>query len=86
MIHGILTTTVVGGKLRVAWQSPSEQAFHQRPVYGDGNPVGLVHIAAVARGGRELHLERQFGQKSKEEILQCTLRDGLTLLAKLVAA
>ena len=52
----------------------------------DGNPVGLVHIAAVARGGRELHLERRFGQKSKEEILQSSLRDGLTLLAELVAA
>jgi PncC family amidohydrolase len=52
----------------------------------NGNPVGLVHIAAVARGGREVHLERRFGQKPKEEILQSSIRDGLAMLAELVAA
>ena len=52
----------------------------------DGNPVGLVHIAAVSRKGAELHLERRFGRKSKDEILQGSIGDGLTLLAELVAA
>ena len=52
----------------------------------DGNPVGLVHIAAVSRNGGERHVERRFGQKSKEEILQSSMRDGLTLLAELVTA
>jgi nicotinamide-nucleotide amidase len=52
----------------------------------DGNPVGLLHIAAVSRNGGERHLERRFGQKTKEEILEAAMRDGLTLLADLVAA
>ena len=52
----------------------------------DGNPVGLVHIAAVSRNGGELHLERRFGQRPKQEILQNSIRDCLTLLAELVAA
>jgi nicotinamide-nucleotide amidase len=52
----------------------------------DGNPVGLVHIAAVSRNGGERHVERRFGQKSKEEILQSSMRDGLALLSELVAA
>jgi PncC family amidohydrolase len=51
-----------------------------------GNPVGLVHIAAVSRHGGERHVERRFGQRSKEEILQSSMRDGLTLLAELVEA
>jgi nicotinamide-nucleotide amidase len=52
----------------------------------DGNPVGLVHIAAVSRDAGERHVERRFGRKSKEEILQSSMRDGLTLVAELVAA
>ena len=51
----------------------------------DGNPVGLVHIAAVSRNGGELHLERRFGNTPRQEILQNSMGDGLTLLAELVA-
>jgi nicotinamide-nucleotide amidase len=52
----------------------------------DGNPVGLVHIAAVSRKGGELHVERQFGQRSKDDILQETIGASLSLLLELVAA
>ena len=48
----------------------------------DGNPVGLVHIAAVSRDAGERHVEHRFGQKSKEG----SMRDGLTLAAELVTA
>jgi PncC family amidohydrolase len=33
----------------------------------NGNPVGLVHIAAVARGGREVHLERRLVRNPKKK-------------------
>jgi nicotinamide-nucleotide amidase len=52
----------------------------------DGNPVGLVHIAAVSRNGGELHVERRFGQRAKEEVLQETIGESLNLLLELVAA
>ena len=52
----------------------------------DGNPVGLVHIAAVSRNGGKLHVERRFGQRSKEEVLHETIRGSLSLLLELVAA
>lgn len=51
-----------------------------------GNPVGLVHIAAVSCNGGERHVEHRFGQKSKEEILQSSMQDGLALLSELIAA
>jgi nicotinamide-nucleotide amidase len=51
----------------------------------DGNPVGLVHIAAVSRNGGDLHLERRFGNRPRQEILQNSIGDGLGLLAELVA-
>jgi nicotinamide mononucleotide (NMN) deamidase PncC len=52
----------------------------------DGNEVGLVHVAAATRNGAELHLERRFGARSKEEIVQQSMLVALTLLGELVAA
>lgn len=52
----------------------------------DGNPVGLVHIAAVARQGGELHRECRFGQRPKEEVVEAAIRESLSLLAELIAA
>jgi PncC family amidohydrolase len=51
----------------------------------DGNPVGLVHIAAASRKGAQLQLERRLGQRSKEEIVQEAIRESLTLLLGLAA-
>jgi nicotinamide-nucleotide amidase len=52
----------------------------------DGNPVGLVHIAAVSRNGGELHVERRFGQRSEDDIVQAAIGESLSLLLELVAA
>jgi PncC family amidohydrolase len=51
----------------------------------DGNPVGLLHIAAASRTGSELHVERRLGQRSKEDLIQEAMRESLSLLLGLVA-
>ena len=33
----------------------------------DGNPVGLIHLAAACRDGRVSHIERNFGQNRARE-------------------
>jgi nicotinamide-nucleotide amidase len=33
----------------------------------DGNPVGLVHLAAACRDGRVSHIERRFGEGSRDK-------------------
>jgi nicotinamide-nucleotide amidase len=48
----------------------------------DGNPVGLVHLAAVRRGRTPLHLRRQYGDKQRSTILECAMRDALNLLER----
>jgi nicotinamide-nucleotide amidase len=52
----------------------------------DGNPVGLVHIAAASRAGSELHVERRLGQASKDDLVQEAMRESLILLLGFVAA
>ena len=51
----------------------------------DGNEVGLVHVAAVSRRGAERHVERRFGPKPKDEIVQQAMLVALTLLSELLA-
>jgi nicotinamide-nucleotide amidase len=51
----------------------------------DGNEVGLVHVAAVSRQGAERHLERRFGPRPKDEIVQQAMLVALALLSELLA-
>jgi nicotinamide-nucleotide amidase len=46
----------------------------------DGNPVGLVHLAAACRDDSVSHLERNFGQRSREENRQLSVEAALGLI------
>jgi nicotinamide-nucleotide amidase len=46
----------------------------------DGNPVGLVHLAATRRGQPTLHVKKSYGDLDRETILQRAMLDALQLL------
>jgi len=48
----------------------------------DGNPVGLVHIAAARRAGATLHQEHRFGDIGRGEVLYRTVMAALDLLER----
>jgi nicotinamide-nucleotide amidase len=48
----------------------------------DGNPVGLVHIAAARRTGATLHQEHRFGDIGRGEVLYRTVMAALDLLER----
>ncbi|GGH18137.1 competence damage-inducible protein A [Alsobacter metallidurans] len=48
----------------------------------DLKPVGLVHFAAVRRGGGTLHLERRYGDLGRAGIREAAVRDALDLLER----
>lgn len=48
----------------------------------DGNPVGLVYLAAARRDGFITHEEKRFGDCAKDEILRATLAAALALIGK----
>jgi nicotinamide-nucleotide amidase len=50
----------------------------------DGNPVGLVFVAAVSRDGRKLLVPHHFGEKSKEEICTAAMNAAIDLLEELL--
>jgi nicotinamide-nucleotide amidase len=50
-----------------------------------GKPVGLVHLAAVLRGGRLIHQERRFGDIGRAQVRRESVREALTLLRELAA-
>lgn len=50
----------------------------------DGNPVGLMHIAAATRGGRVRHVRIQSGEASRAANRQRALAEALTLLDGIV--
>jgi nicotinamide-nucleotide amidase len=52
----------------------------------DGNPVGLVFVAAICRGGRRRIVRYDFGENSKEEICSAAMDAGLDLIRQLLAA
>jgi nicotinamide-nucleotide amidase len=43
-------------------------------------PVGLVHFAAVRRGGEILHREQRFGDIGRSEVRLATVREALAML------
>jgi nicotinamide-nucleotide amidase len=50
----------------------------------DGNPVGLVHLAAARRGGATIHRECRFGDIGRGPVLYRTVEEGLDLLERCV--
>jgi nicotinamide-nucleotide amidase len=52
----------------------------------DGNPVGLVHVAAACRDGPMSHVERNFGKRSREENRNLSLEVALDLLEAVMRA
>lgn len=52
----------------------------------DGNPIGLVYIAAARRGGPTLHLEHRFGDIGRGAVLYRTVLAALDLLERCAGA
>jgi nicotinamide mononucleotide (NMN) deamidase PncC len=46
--------------------------------------VGLVHLAAACRDGRVAHIERNFGERSREENRDLSLDAALGLIEAVV--
>ncbi|MDX2202792.1 MAG: nicotinamide-nucleotide amidohydrolase family protein [Hyphomicrobiaceae bacterium] len=51
----------------------------------EAKPVGLVHLACAARGGKTLHQECRFGALSRDEIRTKSVETALGLLRRAVA-
>jgi nicotinamide-nucleotide amidase len=47
-------------------------------------PIGLVHLAALRRGGSPQHTERRYGNIGRSAIRLATVRDALAMLAALI--
>ena len=47
-------------------------------------PVGLVHFAAVKRGGEIQHVEQRFGDIGRSRIRLATVREALEMLRSLI--
>jgi nicotinamide-nucleotide amidase len=48
-----------------------------------GKPVGLVHFAAAARGGRLIHHERRYGDIGRADVRRASVVEALTMLHEL---
>jgi nicotinamide-nucleotide amidase len=72
-------------------RSPADIAIAITGVVGpepdeDGNPVGLIHMAAASRDGRVSHMKANFGARSREESRALTLDAALRLLEAMILA
>jgi nicotinamide-nucleotide amidase len=52
----------------------------------DGNPVGLVHLAAVRAGLEPLHLKRDYGDIGRDAVRFRAVMDALDLLKRAIEA
>jgi nicotinamide-nucleotide amidase len=52
----------------------------------DGNPVGLVYVAAAARDGRRRVIKHELGKRPKDEICNAAMAAALTLTEELLLA
>ena len=68
--------TIVAAITGVAGPEPDE----------DGNPVGLVFVAAAARDGRTKVARREFGKTGKESICGAAMGAALDLVEELLQA
>jgi nicotinamide-nucleotide amidase len=51
-----------------------------------GKPVGLVHFAAAARGGRVIEAERRFGDVGRAQVRHASVVQALAMLLELALA
>ena len=68
-------------------RSPADVAVAITGVAGpdpdeDGNPVGLVCIAAARDGHEPLHIERQYGDVGREKVQEQAMADALAELIR----
>jgi nicotinamide-nucleotide amidase len=66
-------------------RSPADLAVSITGIAGPGGgspgkPVGLVHFAAVARGGRLMHQESKFGDIGRAHVRQVSVLQALAML------
>ena len=71
--------------------SPADLSVAITGIAGPGGgtpdkPVGLVHFAAAARGGRLLHQECRFGDIGRAQVRQVSVRQALAMLHELARA
>jgi nicotinamide-nucleotide amidase len=72
-------------------RSPADLAVSITGVAGPGGavagkPVGLVHFAAVSRGGRSAYQERKFGDIGRAQVRRVSVLQALAMLHELAAA
>jgi nicotinamide-nucleotide amidase len=68
--------------------APADLAVAVTGIAGPGGgsaakPIGLVHFAAAARGGRLIHRERRFGDVGRAEVRRLAVLEALAMLAEL---
>lgn len=73
------------------WRSAADCAVAVTGIAGPGGgssekPVGLVHLAALSRGGRMIHREMRYGDLGRDRVRLATIRTALELLLELVQA
>ena len=71
--------------------SPADLAVSITGIAGPGGgtpdkPVGLVHFAAAARGGRLMHQECRFGDIGRAQVRLVSVRQALAMLHDLAQA
>lgn len=47
-------------------------------------PVGLVHLAAMRRGGSPVHVEKRFGDIGRQKVRLATVAEALEMMTRLV--
>jgi nicotinamide-nucleotide amidase len=88
--HGAVSREVaIAMALGALAHSPADIAVAVTGVAGpDGGtaakPVGLVHIAAQRKDGRQLHEERRFGDIGRHEVQRQTVLAAFALISQLV--
>jgi nicotinamide-nucleotide amidase len=50
----------------------------------DGNPVGLVCIAVIDKGGELIKVEKNYGKADHDTIQESAMADALTLLIRAI--
>ncbi len=85
-VSGEVASAMASGGLN---HSPADIAVAITGVAGpapdeDGNPVGLVFVAAAAKDGRRKVLRHEFGSSGKEQICALAMRSALVLLEEML--
>jgi nicotinamide-nucleotide amidase len=72
-------------------RAPADLAVSITGIAGPGGgsaakPVGLVHFAAAARGGRLIHREQRYGDIGRAEVRRQSVLQALSMLSELAAS